>query len=174
VDLRLLQRHELGLIWTLDRAEVIHSAYRLVDGLLMASPVHADVPGWPPEQVERDGPLLSACFDRGGAFVGAFEAGRLVGVAVLDTVLLGEQRNLLQLKYLYVGHSYRGRGVGRALFERVRAVARDQGAAAFYVSSTPTVGTVDFYLGRGAAVAATPDPELYALEPEDIHLVCPV
>jgi hypothetical protein len=30
---------------------------------------------------------------------------------------------------------------------------------------------VRFYLGQGARLADPPDPELFALEPEDVHLV---
>ena len=38
------------------------------------------------------------------------------------------------------------------------------------VSATPSVNTVQFYRGRGFAPTAEPLPELYALEPEDVHL----
>ena len=38
------------------------------------------------------------------------------------------------------------------------------------VSATPSVNTVQFYIGRGFAPTAEPLPELYALEPEDVHL----
>jgi hypothetical protein len=36
----------------------------------------------------------------------------------------------------------------------------------------PSQNTVDFYRHRGGTVLATPDPELFELEPEDIHLQC--
>ena len=35
---RLLQRDELPLVWTIDRREVIHNTYRLVDGALALRP----------------------------------------------------------------------------------------------------------------------------------------
>jgi hypothetical protein len=43
-----------------------------------------------------------------------------------------------------------------------------------YISAAPTENTVNFYLRRGSLLAATPEPDLFALEPKDIHLVCPV
>jgi hypothetical protein len=43
-----------------------------------------------------------------------------------------------------------------------------------YISATPSQNTVDFYLKRGCQVTGDPDPELWELEPEDIHLVCEV
>jgi len=41
-----------------------------------------------------------------------------------------------------------------------------------YVSATPTGSAVGFYLSRGCELADPPHAELFALEPEDIHLVC--
>jgi len=49
----------------------------------------------------------------------------------------------------------------------------DSGAAGdtqMVVSATPSVNTVRFYMGRGFRPTAEPLPELYALEPEDVHL----
>ena len=51
------------------------------------------------------------------------------------------------------------------------AIARERGARLLYVSATPTENTVNFYLRRGCILATPPDPELLALEPDDIHLV---
>ena len=38
------------------------------------------------------------------------------------------------------------------------------------VSATPSLNTVRFYLHRGFEPTAEPLPELYELEPEDVHL----
>ncbi len=38
------------------------------------------------------------------------------------------------------------------------------------VSATPSLNTVRFYLQRGFEPTAEPLPELYELEPEDVHL----
>ncbi|MDN7425526.1 hypothetical protein QZM72_04135 [Burkholderia sp. AU45388] len=54
-----------------------------------------------------------------------------------------------------------------------RPLARAMGAARLYVSATPSRRTIDFYLRLGFTVNPSPDPELYALEPEDIHLEGP-
>jgi hypothetical protein len=40
------------------------------------------------------------------------------------------------------------------------------------VSSIPTKNSVDFYRSQGFALTPEPHPELFALEPEDIHMVC--
>jgi GNAT superfamily N-acetyltransferase len=171
---RPLARDELGLVWTIDRRELIETIYRLEDGELVLRPDPLDVRGWPPAEAEQYTARHEACHDRGGTFLGAFDGDRLVGVAVLDTLPLGAQRDQLQLTFLHVSRDYRGQGLGARLFEEMRKLAHAQGARYLYVSATPSENTVRFYQRRGCIVAPEPDPELLALEPEDIHFICPV
>lgn len=64
---------------------------------------------------------------------------------------------------------------GRAqIFEEAKTIAGKRGADFLYVSATPTENTVNFYFRRGCVLACPPDGELFALEPDDIHLVCAV
>jgi len=172
--LRALARHELGLVWTIDRSELIETTYRLEDGALVLRPDPFDVRGWPPGEAEHYAPLHEGCYDRGGMFLGAFDGARLVGAAVLDTVARGAQRDQLQLMFLHVSRSHRARGLGTRLFGEMRTLARAQGARFLYVSATPSENTVRFYQRRGCILAPEPDPELLALEPADIHFICPV
>jgi predicted N-acetyltransferase YhbS len=110
------------------------------------------------------------CFDRGGVFLGASEEGELAGVAVLDTTFMGRGEDQLQLKFLHVGHSRRGRGLGRLLFEQAVDRARELDARRLCISATPSENTVDFYLHLGCVVAEEVDEALCELEPEDIHM----
>ena len=73
---------------------------------------------------------------------------------------MGAVGDQMQLAYLYVSRTYRGRGVGMRLFEAAASFAREAGAQALYVSATPTENTVDFYLNRGCVLAPEPDPAL--------------
>ncbi len=172
--LRPLARDELGLVWTIDRSELIAAIYRLEDGQLVRRPEPEEVPGWPTGEAEQYAALHEACYDRGGTFLGAFDGDRLVGAAVLDTVPRGEHRDQLQLTFLHVSRDHRGRGLGARLFREMRALARAHGARHLYVSATPSENTVRFYQRRGCIVAPEPDPELLAREPEDIHFLCPL
>ena len=167
---RRLTRDELPLIWAIDRREVIDRIYELRDGELVVHDEHYDMQGWPPGEAEHGAARLAMVFDRGGAFLGAWDGGRLVAVAVVDTMRLGPRRDLVQLSFLHVGRDHRDRGLGRRLFEASVAVAAERGAAGLYVSATPSEHTIGFYLRRGCKVLAEPDPDLFALEPEDIHL----
>jgi GNAT superfamily N-acetyltransferase len=174
LDFRELERAEIDRIWTIDRREYIATILRAVDGGLQPEAHDFDVPGWDPETITRSTPLLYETFDRDGRFFAAFDGEQLAGVSVLDTLRRGERGDLLQLVFMHVGRDYRDQGVGTRLFEQARAAARALGARALYISATPSDHTIRFYQGRGATMLAVPDPELFALEPEDIHLECAV
>jgi predicted N-acetyltransferase YhbS len=171
MEMRLLTRDEVELIWTLDRSEVHHRTYELHGGKLVRTPNYFEIPGWRPDSVEKETPVLLDCFDRGGTFLGVFDAEALIGIGVVESARIGRASDQMQLAYLYVSRAHRGRGVGMQLFEAAVSVARDAGANALYVSATPTENTVDFYLKRGCVLAPEPDPRLLAAEPDDIHLL---
>lgn len=167
---RELTRDEILGLWSLDRAEVIDNIYYYEHGELVLKPEHYDVQGFPAGEPEMFTPHLLACHARGGWFYGLFDGERLIAEVVLDREFLGPRRDLLQLKALHVSRQYRDRGLGRRLFDLAAEKARSLGARGFYVSATPSEHTVNFYVRLGCKPIAEPDPELYALEPEDIHL----
>jgi GNAT superfamily N-acetyltransferase len=174
VATRALGRDEIDLIWTIDRSEVHHHIFKVVDGQLTLVPAYFEIPGWHPKTIGSDTIKLRDCFDRGGIFRGAFDADALIGVSVVETKLIKSAPDHLQLLYLYVSRPLRGRGVGRELFTEAAETARTLGAKALYISAVPTANTVSFYLHLGATLVADPDPDLFAAEPDDIHLSYPL
>ncbi len=172
MEFRTLARDEIERVWTIDRSEHIDNIYRVVEGELRLEPHNFDAPGWPADTAPTMTPLLHQTFERGGDFYAAFDGEQFAGLSVLDTVWIGPKRDLLQLEFMHVGRDYRGQGLGKTLFERARAAAKERGASGLYISATPTENTIRFYQRRGAVLIAEPDPELFALEPEDIHLEC--
>jgi predicted N-acetyltransferase YhbS len=171
---RELQRHEIEQVWSIDRSEVTDNVYHLENGTLVLRPERHDLHGWPPGEAETYTPILLDCFDGGGWFYGLFDDSKIVGVVVLESKPIGRNKDQLQLKFLHVSNSYRKQGLGARLFELARTTARERGARRMYVSATPSENTINFYLRLGCVVTAEPDPELFELEPEDIHLECPV
>ena len=167
---RLLLHHEIKDIWAIDRGEVIEAVYYLEHGTLALRAEHVDVRGWPLGEAEKYTPILEACYDRGGWFYGLFDEQQLVGAAVLESTFIGKTGNQLQLKFLHISRTYRTQGLGRRLFDSAQVEATRRGAKSLYISATPSQHTIDFYVRLGCTVAAEPDPELFALEPADIHL----
>ena len=167
---RLLERREIPLFWRIDRREYIANIYRLRGGELVLEPHDFDVPGWPPGHEASTAPRLEAAVDRGGQAWAVFDGESIVAGAVIDVKAVGTGKDLIQLDWLHVSRDYRGGGLGAMLFDKGRDLAREHRAAGMYISATPSENTVNFYRARGATLVPVPDPELFALEPEDIHL----
>jgi GNAT superfamily N-acetyltransferase len=127
----------------------------------------------PPRSAEAWAPevrLWQGFVREGGAAFGAFDGDRLIGVAVLR-LGLGLTEDTAQLAGLYVDRVWRRHGVATALVRDVAGAAWAAGAAWLYVSAAPSDSAVGFYLSRGFEPTAEPDPELFDLEPKDIHMV---
>jgi predicted N-acetyltransferase YhbS len=170
MNIRILQREEIPLIWQIDRREIVQNIYVLQEGELTLKPDYFDIQGWPPGEAELYTPILLDCYDREGMFWGAFENDKLVGVAILESKFMGAQQDVLQLKFLHVSRVSRKQGLGTRLFNLAVEKARSLGARKLYISATPSENTINYYLQLGCVVAKEIDSELFALEPEDIHL----
>jgi GNAT superfamily N-acetyltransferase len=171
---RTLALADVELLRQIDRSELVEEAYSLREGHLSLRPERWDVKGFPPGELEalvgRQRRLCAAA----GVLLGAFEDGRIAVTASVEWKLRGPARDRVKMDILFVSAPFRGRGVARELVERSTEVARGMGASFLYVPATPSRHTVDFYLRRGARLAAVVDPELFATEPEDIHLEIPI
>ncbi len=169
---KTLLQDEAKEVWNIDRREVVDAVYHLENGVLVLKPEHYDTQGWRQGEVEKYTPSLEACYDQGGWFYGLFDDGRLIGVVVLDARFIGKIRDQLQLKFLHLSRAYRNLSLDKQLFALAKHEARRREARQWYISATPLVHTVGFYLGLECKVSIEPDPDLFALEPEDIHLEC--
>lgn len=167
---RELEIAEAPLLKAIDRSEVIEGVYRVDDGGLKLDSKRWEVPTWSGVELTEYIDRLAALIDSGGMVFSAWDQKNLVGIGSLDTSGVGGSPKLLKLDMLYVSAAHRGQGVGRALTELTVEHARSLGATDLYISATPTKQTVDAYLRMGATLLETPDPELLAREPEDIHL----
>ena len=173
IKIREMNRFELGRIAEIDRSEHITTGYTYEGGKLRAACVDWCVPRWPMEgddfsvraHIEAIAPIL----EDGGVLLGAFdEQDHLVGFAVLRYQLA---ERMAQLDALFVSRAYRRQGIATQLTSRVARLAKADGAIQLYVSATPSESAVGFYLSQGFRLAEEVNQELYALEPEDIHMV---
>jgi GNAT superfamily N-acetyltransferase len=172
IELRRLERSELACVAEIDRTEQIGVLYeqrgtQLVErhGSWSAAPWEPDGDG--EHSVGAKVRELQKYVDAGGIALAALDGGRVVGVGVVVPHL---RPGIAQLAFLHVSAPRRAGGVGRRLCERLDQIARDNGAAEMVVSASPSESTVRFYLGRGFQPTAEPVAELFALEPEDVHM----
>ena len=172
IRLRRLARDELARVGEIDRTERIDVLYLQHGARLEERRGDFSARAWLTEgpgehSVAAQQKALEHYVDAGGVGLGAFDGDRLVGIGVVVPHL---RPGTSQLAYLHVSHGSRGRGIGSRLSDELESIAREAGDATMVVSATPSLNTVQFYLGRGFDPTAEPLPELYELEPEDVHL----
>jgi len=173
VAIRRMEPAELARLGEIDRSEHVTSEYRWRNGALETHAVDVRVPPWAPSgdhehTVASRVAAWTPWLDHGGTLLGAFDGDALVGIAIYRPRIAPATANLA---LLHVSRSHRRRGVGARLAEEVARLAHEGGARRLYVSATPSVSTVEFYRRCGFEPTGEPDPALFALEPEDIHMV---
>jgi GNAT superfamily N-acetyltransferase len=167
-----LARADLARIADIDRTERIDRLYVQRGGELEQRTGDFSARAWftTGEGEHSIAAQRTACeryLDAGGSALGAFDGERLVAIAVVVPHI---RPGIAQLAYMHVSDGYRGQGIGVHLSDELDRIARESGDATMVVSATPSENTVRFYLGRGFQPDADPLPELYELEPEDVHL----
>lgn len=101
----------------------------------------------------------------------ALEGNRIVGFMSLVKELVSE-RMILDL--IQVDKDFRGKGIGRILWEKAVEEARLNGARELYISACPSEETISFYRAMGADVTDNPITSIAKDEPDDLQLVCPI
>ena len=175
-EVRHLERHDIALLRQIDRTEQLETEYRVEDGKLVAIESNVLVPAWDQtgsgaHSVEHLVAFCDPVLAGGAQLLGAFDGDGVVGIGLIDPAL---KPGIGWLALLHVSNSQRRGGVGQALWDASSTLVSDSGAHAIYVSSAPTGSAVSFYLKQGCRLAGPDDivQELFALEPDDIHLVC--
>lgn len=170
MEFRRLIREEIKRLAELDRSEIIDNVYYFKNGALQLKKEFWNVPKWSTEEKRTYIATLTRIYNEGGVIFGAFHASNIAGIAALESKFLGKDNDKLNLAGLWVSTQHRKMGIGIALVELLKAKAKELGAKKLYVSATPSQNTVNFYLKRGFKLAKEVDPQLFALEPEDIHM----
>ena len=170
---RELTESDLPLLALIDRSELVEECYRVENGELVRYPVHFDMLGWPEGEAEENARVLEKCWRSCGWLHGLFDGETLVAAVVVDNQVIHNQGlKMRQLKFLHISRDWRGQGLGGRLFALACEHGREVGAEALYVSATESRNTVEFYQRQGCRLLVQPDPELFALEPHDIHFYC--
>jgi GNAT superfamily N-acetyltransferase len=172
IEVKRLARGELSRVAEIDRAERIDLIYVQRGTALEERHGNWSSPGWDPRghgehSVKAKRRDLERYADSGGIALGALSDGRLVGIGVVVPHL---RAGIAQLAFLHVSAAFRGTGIGRRLSGELELIARAAGDTEMVVSAAPSGNTVRFYLGRGYELTAEALPELYELEPEDVHM----
>ena len=170
MDFRLLEENEFILLGEIDRSEIVEEIYYFRNGELELANEYYDVKGWDLKELRGFIARLQDIYNRKGTIYGAFDNGKIVGLAALESKLIGKNKDQIKFDMLYISSSHRKRGISKKLISLLIEKAKELGAKKLYISATPSKNTVDFYLAIGAKVTGEIDDELYGLEPYDIHM----
>jgi GNAT superfamily N-acetyltransferase len=159
-----MESSETNRLAELDRAEHVTKIYRTAGHSMETVEVDWQVDQWDIAEKLKEWQPIAEGFRN---MWGAFDDGVLVGFAVYRSHLT---ETAAQLSLLHVSRGHRGRGIGRVLAERVLEKAETEGRNTIYLTSISTAATVDFYMKLGFSPVEEVNPELFELEPEDIHM----
>jgi len=162
-----MNEDELNRITEIDISEHGTLIYYFKDGTLAPTSEEWYRPQWTTESW-REG-AWTTLLDRGSIKIwGAFDLERLVGLAVYRPNLT---KTTAQLLALFVSNNFRRKGIASDLLQYICRQTKEDGYQYLYVSATPSASAVGFYMAHGFQPAENIHPELYELEPEDIHMV---
>ncbi len=168
--IRLLEESDFDRLHEIDLSEHITQIYRWVDGQLLPEPHDWQRPRW--DQAHWQEQLTEWRTNlHPDVWLGAFVGEQMAGLASLRYQLAP---HMAQLTTLHVDQAHRRKGLARQLVQTVVAMAEERGAAELYVSATESESAVGFYLSQGFRPTHTPNPQMFELEPKDIHMVRPL
>jgi len=99
---------------------------------------------------------------------GAFEREVMVGIIVYRPFLT---EDMAQLDALFVDKDHRQQRIASHLTHLLIHQAISDGHKRLYVSATESKSAVGFYISQGFVPTLDVHPDLYALEPDDIHMI---
>jgi GNAT superfamily N-acetyltransferase len=172
-----LHADDVALVASIDRSEHVDVQYRVIDGTLHEIPATVtEIDPWEPDgsgphSIATEIAFCTAVIAGGGTLLGAFDDEHTAGLAIVHPTF---EPPLAWLAFLHVSRPYRRRGAAQALWNAAIDIAIAAGAESIYVSATPTGSAIGFYLRQGCHLTPAVHPDLFAAEPEDIHLTCPL
>jgi ribosomal protein S18 acetylase RimI-like enzyme len=171
ITIREMLLEEAARVKEIDRSESIELIYRLNGSELEQLAAKHECSNWNENQLRQLVGRFEHEVNNGGYAVGAYDHGQLVGFGVLGNKFRGKNKDQLHIDMLYVSKDYRRQGIGRQLMNELSTKAINRGAKYLYISSTETQSAVHFYQGIGSELVEEVDPELFELEPHDIHML---
>lgn len=125
---------------------------------------------WTKEEYQFLVKCLINTIKTGGTVIGAFENKALIGFASVENSFFGSKNQYLQLSSIHISFESRGKGVGKILFQKISAAAKEMGAEKLYISAHSSEESQAFYKAMGCIEALEYNKELTEAEPCDCQL----
>lgn len=153
------------------RRQDVTKCWRKVDGEWVIKEV-AFIDDWTKQEYEELTQYLQNTIVTNGTVIGAFVKEQLKGFASIESALFGSHNQYIDLSCIHVSEDMRGKGIGRELFQTVKAYAKKQGAQKLYISAHSAIETQAFYRAMGCVEAKEYNEAHVEKEPCDCQLEC--
>jgi N-acetylglutamate synthase-like GNAT family acetyltransferase len=169
IEIQLLTKDNLteNALDDYSRTQIVQRAYRLINKKYILIEDEA-VMDW---SLEKKRAVAKSLLSNTYIAFGAIEEGRIVGFVSVEKLLRGER---LILDMIQVSQKYRGKGLGRKLFQIAIAKAQELGAKELYLSACSSEETIAFYKAMGCKIAVNPIKSIVEDEPMDLQMVCDI
>lgn len=166
VDLADIDKHFLE---SFDRSETVHKAWRYVEGVKVLKDV-SYTEYWNQEELESESMNLRETVLKGGVVIAGYSEGKIVAFAAIEHERFGSEGQYHQLSQCHVSTQFRGKGIGKALFQHIIKEAKNMGVHKLYISASSCEKTQAYYSAMGCVDATELCERLVHLEPYDIQL----
>ena len=113
---------------------------------------------------------LRSTLENGGKLFGAYDSEKLIGFSCIDNVLLGNEKQYLELTWFHVSYEYRGNKIGKKLFSMCVGAAKQYGCRKLYIVASSSEESQKAYFKLGCVYAKEYIPILYEQRPHDVHM----
>ena len=170
ITYRKLTVEECERIKEMNPSQYIARAWRELDGKRQLVEINYQDADWP-EGYENHYNNLKDTILNGGSAIGAFDSNsKLLGFATINRGFFGEKYHYVLLDQLYITLEYRGKGIGKKLFELSAEAARKWNADKIYICAGSAEETIAFYFAIGCKEAVEVNKEMVESDPRDYQL----
>lgn len=151
------------------RHQVVSECWRNVDGEWKLLPI-AFTEDWGPDKCRE---VAADIFQRAGRDLisfAAFQNDKVIGFITVNTRPMGSGKQYLQLESFHVSEPCRGQGIGKELFAKACAAAKEAGAQKLYISAHSSKESQAAYSALGCVHALEIIPCIADEEPYDVQM----
>lgn len=113
---------------------------------------------------------LKNTINTGGSVIGVFKDNKIIGFTSVENEFFGLEKEYLQLSSIHISYEFRGRGIGKKLFEMIAREAKNLGAKKLYISAHSSEESQAFYKAMDCKEAEEYNEKLLEAEPCDCQL----
>lgn len=127
---------------------------------------------WNKEEKEYLVICLKNTINTDGRVYGAFDNDKLIGFLSVESKTFGSKNQYVELTSLHISNEYRGKGIGKKLFQIALKCSMELGALKLYISAHSSEETQAFYKAMGCVEAEEYNMTAVEKEPYDCQLEC--